>query len=338
MAINKHMARWLGAFVAMLVLAGSLAVPSLAQQPTKVNPTESSVREQQLLDALKQSQGPGISGRVSIPDQQSRNLIVPANKDWREFHQGTLRTVGATAILGMLALLTVFFLIRGRIRISSGWSGQVITRFGGLDRFAHWLTAVSFILLGLTGLNLTFGKSILLPLIGPSAFTSISMLGKLVHNYVSFAFALGLILMFVLWVKDNVPHPRDFVWFAKGGGLVGNEHPPAGRFNAGQKLIFWAVILGGAGIAWSGYMLMFPFQFTDLAGLQFAQMVHGVLAVLLIAVILAHIYIGSLGMEGAFSAMGTGDVDLNWAREHHSIWVENVAGDTGRAPRAVPAE
>ncbi len=335
MAIMKRKTQWLSVIAAVFALA-VFAVPLSAQQPAKVNPTESSVKEQQLLDALRQAQGGSISGRVTIPDQRSAQLIVPGNQDWRAFHQGTLRTVGTAAILGTLALLALFFAIKGRIRIASGWSGKMVTRFGGLDRFAHWLTAVSFILLGLTGLNLTFGKSLLLPLIGASAFTNLSMLGKMVHNYVSFAFALGLILMFVLWVKDNFPHPRDFVWLAKGGGILGKTHPPAGRFNFGQKLIFWAVILGGAGISWSGYLLMFPFQFADLAGMQFAAMVHGLLSVLLIAVILGHIYIGSLGMEGAFSAMGTGEVDLNWAREHHSVWAEKLSSGSGG--RAAPAE
>ncbi len=315
-----------------------------AQQPKTVNPTADSVKEQQLLDALKAGgpNAPGsIGGRVSIPDKQSGKLIQPAGQDWRSFHQGTLRLVGGAAILGMLALVTMFFMTRGRIRISKGFSGQTVVRFGGLDRFAHWLTAISFILLGFSGLNLTFGKSVLLPFIGPEAFSHVALLGKLVHNYVSFAFALGLILMFVLWVKDNFPHPRDIVWLFKGGGIFGSSHPPAGRFNFGQKLIFWSVIVGGAGIAWSGYMLMFPFQFGDVAAMQFAGTVHGLLALILIAIIIAHIYIGSLGMQGAFSAMGSGKVDANWAREHHSVWADKVIGPVrppAAPPRPTPAE
>ncbi|MFM9942380.1 MAG: formate dehydrogenase subunit gamma [Hyphomicrobiaceae bacterium] len=330
-----------------VVMLGCLMMvsPAAAQTgPTTVNPTAESVKEQQLLDALKAG-GPNaptsIGGRVSIPDKQSGKLIQPAGQDWRSFHQGTLRLVGAAAILGMLALITLFFMKRGRIRIGSGFSGQLVVRFGGLDRFAHWLTAVSFILLGLSGLNLTFGKSVLMPFIGPEAFTKVTLAGKLVHNYVSFAFALGLILMFVLWVKDNFPHPRDIVWLVKGGGLVGSAHPPAGRFNLGQKLIFWSVILGGAGIAWSGYLLMFPFQFGDVAAMQFAGSVHGLLGLILIAIIIAHVYIGTLGMQGAFSAMGSGKVDVNWAREHHSVWADKVIGPANQkasAPRPTPAE
>ncbi len=323
--LSQQLSQFGRALAVMLMLCCLGAFDAGAQQPSSVNPTASSVQEKQLLEALKPGGSGTISGRVTIPDQRSGNLIQPAGQDWRNFHEGTLHTVGATAIFGMLSALAVFFLIRGRIRITNGFSGQWVERFGGVDRFAHWLTSVSFILLGLSGMNLTFGKTLLLPIIGASAFTSLTYAGKLIHNYVSFAFALGLVLMFVLWVKDNFPHPRDITWFAKGGGLIGHEHPPAGRFNGGQKLIFWSVILGGAGIAWSGYLLMFPFRFTDLAGMQFAGLLHGVLGLVLVGIIIAHIYIGTLGMEGAFSAMGTGQVDLNWAKEHHSVWVDQVA-------------
>lgn len=339
MAIKTKRHRWLGTMTAILALTALVATSAVAQQPSKVNPTESSVKEQQLLDALKPGAGAGaISGRVSIPDQRSSNLIRPGNQEWRAFHEGTQRTVGAVAIVGTLALLVLFFLVRGRIRVSSGWSGKMVTRFGGLDRFAHWLTAMSFIVLGISGLNLTFGKDLVRPLIGAVAFAELTQLGKFVHNYVSFAFALGLVLMFLFWVKDNFPHPRDIVWIAKGGGLIGKAHPPAGRFNGGQKLIFWAVILGGAGIAWSGYQLMFPFQFGDIAEMQFASMLHGLLALALIAIVIAHIYIGTLGMQGAFSAMGSGEVDLNWAKEHHSVWADKIAKSVKPVANPGPAE
>ena len=326
--------------VSTLAIAGAHA----QGQPTRVNPTADSVNEQRLLEALK----PGnvgtteaVKGRVSIPDKTSGNLIQPAGRDWRELQQ-TVARVGAYAILGMIGLLAIFFLMRGRIRVSSGFSGRLIERFGSIERFAHWLAAVSFIVLGLSGLNLTFGKSLLLPLIGPEAFTTVSQAGKIAHNYVSFAFVLGIVLMFVMWVKDNFPHPRDIVWLAKGGGIIGKAHPPAGRFNFGQKLIFWSVILGGAGLSVTGYILMFPFQFADLAGMQLAGIVHGLIGVVLVAIIIAHIYIGTLGMEGAFDAMGTGKVDVNWAKEHHSVWAEKVEAHATSAleptPRAAPAE
>jgi formate dehydrogenase subunit gamma len=326
--------------VALFVLAhGGVTIAMAQGQPTSVNPTASSVNEQKLLEALKPGVAvPGIAGRVSIPDKSSGKLIQPAGKEFRDLHQSTIPFVGTIAILGMLALLVLFYLVRGKVMISTGLSGLTVTRFGGLDRFAHWLTAVSFVALGLTGLNLTFGKSVVLPLVGPETFTAITQLGKYVHNYVSFAFALGIVLMFVLWVKDNIPHPRDLVWIARGGGLVGSAHPPAARFNFGQKLIFWSVIAGGVALSVSGYVLMFPFRFTDVAGMQLAGVVHALVGVVLVAIIIAHIYIGSIGMQGAFSAMGSGQVDVNWAKEHHSIWADKVlASDKVQRGRGAPS-
>lgn len=321
----------IAAFLAVL-FTGFAAVAQ--ERPASVNPTASSVKEQQLLDALKGvSQGtPAVAGRVTIPDKRSGNLIQPGGQDWRSQHESTVPFVGAVAVLGVLALLIVFYLIRGRIPISGGRSGRTITRFGFFERFTHWMTATAFLLLGFTGLNMTFGKRILLPVIGPDSFAALTQLGKFVHNYVSFAFALGVLLMFLLWVKDNFPHPRDLLWFAKGGGLLG-FHVNAGRFNAGQKVIFWTVVLGGALLSFTGYIMMFPFQFTDLAGQQYYTIIHALVGLIMLAVIFAHIYIGSVGMDGAIEAMGSGEVDLNWAKEHHSIWVDRTLGE-----KSVPAE
>jgi formate dehydrogenase subunit gamma len=226
----------------------------------------------------------------------------------------------------MLAVIVIFYMVRGPIRIEAGPSGRTIERFNGLERFAHWLTASTFIVLGITGLNITFGRELLLPILGPDAFTAWSEFGKVAHNFLSFPFTLGVALMLVIWIKDNLPSRVDAQWLAQGGGLIGRAHPPAKKFNAGQKIIFWSVVLGGAAIAVTGYIMMFPFQFwaTDIHGMQLAIQLHGIIALVLIAIILGHIYIGSLGMEGAFAAMGSGRVDLNWAKEHHSLWVEEM--------------
>lgn len=323
---------------AVALFAGVTSGPIAAQQPTSVNPTASSVKEDQLLKALKPEFGStaAIAGRGSIPDKQSYKLEQPAGRDWENFRATTLANVGAISVLGILGLLCLFYLVRGKVAISAGRSGQTLVRFGGIDRFAHWLTATSFIVLGLSGLNITFGRSVLMPLTGPETFANLTQLGKFAHNYVSFAFALGIVLMFVLWVRDNMPALRDLRWFAQGGGLIGLGHPPAGRFNGGQKLIFWSVVLGGLALSVSGYLMMFPFVFTDVGGQQAAVVVHALTGVVLFGIIIAHIYIGSVGMEGAFEAMGSGKVDVNWAREHHSIWTEEQLGSQGRKP--TPAE
>jgi formate dehydrogenase subunit gamma len=316
-----------GALALLFIVA--LAVPAAAQQPSQTNPTAASVKEEQLLRELGT-----IGGRGTIPDTTSYTIQQPAGRDWQYFHEVTLRWIGAIAILGMLVILIVFYLWRGMVRIESGRSGRTLVRFNAMERFVHWMTAVCFIILAITGLNITFGKPLLLPLIGPEAFTAWSQWGKYAHNYLSFPFTIGVVAIFLMWIGGNIPNRVDVEWLKRGGGLVGHDHPPAHRFNAGQKGIYWIVVLGGLAVAISGYLLMFPFYGTTVTGMQWAQIVHGVVAVLFVAAMLAHIYIGTIGMEGAFEAMGTGDVDVNWAKEHHSLWVEE---ELGREPTTPPA-
>src|SRR5215510_12774683 len=256
-----------------LALIVVVATPVGAQQrnpDSSVNPTASAVKEEQLLQEFQR-----IQGRGTIPDTRSYVIEQPAGRDWRHFHQVTLRWIGAIAIIGILALLVVFYLIRGMVRIESGRSGRVLVRFSAFERFVHWMTATCFILLAISGLNITFGKPLLLPLIGPEAFTTWSQWAKYAHNYLSFPFTIGVFVIFLMWIAWNIPNRVDVEWLKEGGGMVGHKHPPAYRFNAGQKMIYWIVVLGGTAVAVSGYFLMFPFYGTNIADMQLAQIVHG---------------------------------------------------------------
>jgi len=326
---------WLKSLVVLLALAFIASSPAVAQNYNNFNPTKEAVKEEQLLKALKS--GEQLTGRISIPDEKAASLIQPAGQEWRVFHQQKLPIIGGVAILGMLGLLAVFFLVRGRIRIDGGFSGVTITRFASLDRFTHWLTAGCFIVLALSGLNLSFGRMLILPLFGPETFATLTAWGKLAHNYLSFPFMLGIALMFVIWVRDNIPNKLDLEWIKQGGGLFSKgAHPPAKRFNAGQKVVFWIVMAGGVVMSVSGWFLLFPYQAEGgVSELQLWTTVHALLAVLFVAAMLAHAYIGSVGMEGAFDAMGTGEVDLNWAKEHHALWVAEEQAK-GRAPAIPP--
>jgi formate dehydrogenase subunit gamma len=321
-----------------LVALGLCSLPAAAQQPTSVDPTKSAVQEEQLLQQFKT-----IQGRGSIPDIKSYTIEQPAGRDWRHFHEVTLRWIGAIAILGVLAVLVIFYLSRGMVRIESGRSGRTVVRFNAGERFVHWMTATCFIILALSGLNITFGKPLLLPLLSPEAFTAWSEWAKYAHNYLSFPFTLGVILIFFMWIAGNIPNRVDVEWLKRGGGIVGHDHPPAHRFNAGQKLIYWIVVLGGSAVAVSGYILIFPFYGTTIETMQNAAMIHGIIAMLFVAAMIGHIYIGTIGMEGAFEAMGEGTVDINWAREHHELWLEEVNARAGAAgsrqqPVATPGE
>jgi formate dehydrogenase subunit gamma len=335
--LSNHFRLVIGALA--LMLAVTVSAPVMAQQqPSSVNPTASSVKEKDLLEQMKI-----ISGRGTIPDVKSYNIEQPAGRDWRQFHNVTLQWTGAIAILGILVVLVLFYLVRGMVRIESGRSGRTLVRFNAFERFVHWLTATCFIILAVTGLNITFGRSLLLPLMGGEAFSTWSLWAKYAHNYLSFPFTLGVIVIFLMWIAGNIPNSVDVDWLKRGGGIVGHDHPPAYRFNAGQKMIYWIVVIGGAAIAASGYALMFPFYLSGIEGMQGAQMIHSIVAVLFVAAMLAHIYIGTIGMEGAFEAMGSGTVDANWAKEHHSLWVEaenarTGPNETGRQPAATPAE
>lgn len=342
---------------AAVTLAGAAVVsPALAQSagtaPAADGPTGGTVpgnvlgnqADADLWRAIRQ----GERGSVSIPNAQAGVLIQSEGDNWRAVRNGPLTVYGAWLMLGIVIVLALFFALRGRIRIDAGPSGTTIERFNMLERTAHWITATSFIVLALTGLNILYGRHVLLPILGPDIFAAITLWGKYAHNFLAFAFMVGVVMIFFLWVRHNIPNKMDLKWLAVGGGLFKKGvHPPAGKFNAGQKLIFWSVVLGGISISLSGLALLFPFEFdlfsktfaflnifgfdlpTNLAPIQemqLSQLWHGIVALVLIAIIIGHIYIGSLGMEGAFEAMGSGQVDLNWAKEHHASWVDEVRG------------
>lgn len=288
----------------------------------------------------------------------AKTLIQDGGMWWLQFREGPLLKIAIYLLGGTLLLLTLFYFIRGRIRIDGEKTGRTITRFKAFERFGHWLLASSFILLGITGLLSLFGRKVLIPAFGHEAFSALANLSKWIHNNISWAFMVALIIIFVVWVVHNLPDKTDLQWLAKGGGIFGGGHPPAKKFNAGQKLIFWAVIVLGTSISLSGLSLLFPFEFNlfghtfstlngwgapgwfGLADLpyplapqeemQYAQLWHAIVSIILTAIIFAHIYLGSVGMEGAFDAMAKGEVEEQWAREHHSIWAQRVIDDETR--------
>ncbi len=290
----------------------------------------------------------GDAGRVSGPNAQAGVMIQSEGDLWRSMRNGPLSTYGIWVLAGMVALLALFFLLRGRIKIEGGESGHRLIRFNGFERAVHWLTASTFVVLAITGLNLLYGRYFMPYIVGPEIFAWLTIAGKYAHNYLAFGFMIGIACMFVIWLADNIPTHHDLIWLLKGGGiLMKGVHPPSKKFNAGQKLIFWLVILGGASLSFSGLALMFPFQLppmfagtfalvnewfgtalptvlTPIQEQQYAQLWHAIVGIIMTAIIFGHIYIGTIGMEGAFDAMGEGDVDYNWAREHHNLWVRDL--------------
>ncbi len=307
----------------------------------------------------------GADVTVSARGPASEIVIQDGGMRWLEWRKGPLREWGGWLLAGIVGLLALFLLLRGPIRIDGGRTGETILRFNALERFGHWLLAGSFILLAISGLITLFGRPLLIPLLGKDAFAPVALASKWIHNNVAWAFMLALVWVFVFWIVHNIPNRADLVWLAKGGGLfMRGSHPPARKFNAGQKIIFWMVVVLGLSISASGLSLLFPFEMPMFAKtfdilnalglpqavgmgelpielspheeMQYAQLWHSVVAFVFIAIIVAHIYLGSIGMEGAFDAMESGEVDRQWAREHHSLWFEEETGEPAHPAREAP--
>lgn len=293
-----------------------------------------------------------IDPRIQSPGPANEVMIQDAGMPWYQLREGPIITYGGGAILGFLALLVVFYFVRGKIMIDGGPAGTTIQRFKAIERFGHWLLAGSFIALGITGLLTLMGRSFLIPVIGHDAFATIAAGSKWVHNNIAWSFMLGLVMTFVMWIAHNIPNKLDWQWLKAGGGIFTKGHPSAKKFNAGQKIIFWTVMVLGASVSLSGLSLLFPFHmpmFADTFGIinsiigtsfpteltpheemQYANIWHSIVAFVMMLAIIAHIYIGSVGMEGAFDAMGNGQVDLEWARQHHDLWVAEVEAKQGK--------
>ncbi|MSU90283.1 formate dehydrogenase subunit gamma [Rhodobacteraceae bacterium 2CG4] len=270
-----------------------------------------------------------IIGISSLPYANAALFERPFARDWRLGLADVVTHVGAFAILGFSFLLALVLAVRGRVPIAKGRTDRTVKRFGLLERANHWLTAVSFIMLALTGITIAYGRTLILPF-GEELLGSLGWLATWGHAMFFPPFALGLTAMILLWTVRNLPSRLDIEWLRRAGGFFSDDpdNPPARKFNAGQKLVYWSAVIGGLLMIATGIFLMFPFWFADLQTMSWIMLTHALIAVFLIAIFIGHIYIGTVGMQGAFWAMWTGDVDRNWAEEHHELWMHEL--DKGR--------
>lgn len=288
----------------------------------------------------------GGEATTVVQGPQAGYAIQSSGEAWRQFRNGELAQWGWWGLAGITALCLIYYLFFGPVRIEGGRSGRVIERFKLSERTGHWITAIAFLALAVTGVNMLYGRDLLMPIMGKESFAVMAQGGKWVHFITAFIFMIGLLWITLKWIRANIPDWTDIVWLAKGGGFLTGTHPPAKKFNAGQKIIFWLVLLGGISTSLSGIALLIPFEFamfsktfavvndvfgtdlrTNLSGIeemQLHQVWHAMVGLFLMAVMVAHIYIGTIGMEGGFEAMGSGKVDLNWAKEHHGLWVKRL--------------
>ena len=250
-------------------------------------------------------------------------LIQSGGETWRQRRNNQLIPIGGAIFAGVLGLCILFYLWKGTIKLRTAETGRKLRRFTGLERSVHWTVAISFSILAVSGLVMLFGKQVLLPVIGYQLFAWLTIVLKNLHNFIGPVFALAIIVMFFTFLKHNWPKLHDFTWLAKGGGLTSGAHIPSDKFNAGEKVWFWfGVLVFGVIASASGLVLDFPNFSQTRADMQLANVVHVVSTVLMMSMALGHIYMGTLGMKGAFGAMKTGYVDEAWAKEHHEYWYD----------------
>jgi formate dehydrogenase subunit gamma len=302
-------------------------------QPGNMAPTfrivNSGVRNYSSLPALEA--GVLIQAKTQFPGQAK---ALSAGEAWRQYRNGPLTNIGGWLLLITLAAIVAVYILRGEIKLKAPLSGRLIERFTPGERALHWSMALSFLTLAVSGIIMLFGKYILLPVFGLTLFSWLALFCKNIHNFVGPVFTLSAILFFIRFVKDNFPDSSDVHWVVTFGGLLSKQHVNNGRFNAGEKIIFWGVVVVlGLILSASGLVLnmLFPVVEYSRANMQLANVVHLTAAMLAASAIIGHIYLGTIGMEGAYAAMRTGYVDDVWAKEHHNLWYAQV--ESGKIPR-----
>ena len=268
---------------------------------------------------------------ATIPGVDTNRLIQGAGREWRAFRNGPLTQIGGWLIVLALAAVTLLYLVKGPIRLHGAPTGRLIERFNAVERASHWVMAVSFVFLALTGIIIFWGKHLILPWLGYAGFSWLTIVSKNIHNFVGPLFIFSLVVMFLLYVRDNLMDSRDFAWLRRFGGMFSKEEIPSGRFNGGEKVWFWiGIVLLGAIVSVTGLILDFPNWNQGRELMQQANVIHAIAAVIFVSMSLGHIYLGTVGVEGAYRGMRDGYVDETWAREHHALWYEEVKA--GRRP------
>jgi len=315
--------------LSLLTSGALLPLPALAESSqdagfegekpaTVVNPAA------ELWNKVRQREWPGFAGSTQIGQMNAGELVNPSGEQWRLFRRDELIPIGGWLLLAALGAVLLLALIRPSVPLPGGESGQRLWRFNALRRVTHWVMAISMLVLGITGLVIFAGRYLLLPWLGKESFGALAALTQQIHELSGPLFAAALLTFFVLFVARNLPTAVDLKWLLRLGGLVGGEHPPAGFFNAGEKILFWMVVLLGMLLSASGLALLFAHLVQDRALLQLLVIVHGISALLLIATVSGHIYM-ALAVRGTLRAMRDGYVDANWARSHHPLWFEEQA-------------
>lgn len=270
----------------------------------------------------------GDPGYSSVKGSGSDVLISGEGQNWRALRNGPISTYGPWTLAAIAAALALMYFVFGPMRLHKTESSDYVLRWNGAERFVHWLVTVLFIILAITGLSLLFGRAVLMPLLGPEGFAAYASLAMVSHNYLGPLFFVSLLVMVLMYVKDNIPNGSDVKWLLRGGGMFGGGEPHADRTNGGEKLWFWIIaIVGLVGVGVSGLLLDFPNFGQARDTLQQASLIHGALAILWVAISLGHIYLATIGSPGALRGMTRGYVSKEWMQQHHDLWYEKKKGE-----------
>lgn len=317
------------------------AVPTASAAPAISTPPQTQVQARNGVDGSPPHNAAptwrevrsGAAGFTTVKGVESGVLVSSQGNTWRAIRNGLITPYGGAVLLVVAAAIAMFYRVRGTIRLHRPRTGRRMKRFSTAERAAHWLVAITFICLAATGIVLLFGKHIFLWLLGYTLFSWLGWLSKNVHVVAGFCFIVGVVLLFAMFWRDNLWHRSDAIWIRKAGGLASDEHIPSRRFNFGEKAWFWVGLTGfGLIMILSGLALTFPNYFETRAAMQYAEIIHATSACLVIALSFGHIYMGTVGMEGAYEAMRTGEVDEAWAQEHHELWYEEEIAKRGGGP------
>jgi formate dehydrogenase subunit gamma len=260
-------------------------------------------------------------------------MYTTAGEAWRQVRNNWIIPYGGSLLIIATLAVALFYFAKGSIGLHAAETGRKIERFTYFERAAHWTNAIAFVVLAVSGIVMAFGKFFLLPILGGTLFGWLAYAMKNLHNFAGPLFAVSLLVVILTFIKDNLPSKDDLVWLAKGGGLFSGAHVPSHRFNAGEKILFWAgVFVLGLIVVASGLVLnmLVPGLAYTRGEMQIAHMIHASAAALMMAAFIGHIYMGTLGMKGAYAAMKTGYVDETWAKEHHELWYDDIKA--GRIP------
>ena len=291
--------------------------------------------------------GQGITGVSSLPKSEAPeagNLIQPfvqypgsrltnAGEAWRQVRNNWLIPYGGALLVIVILAIGIFYFTKGMIKNHAPDTGRKIERFTPFERAAHWSNAIAFVILAVSGVVMAFGKFFLLPVMGGTLFGWLTYVLKNMHNFAGPLFAVSLVIVFLTFLRDNWPQKGDMNWLLKGGGLLSGAEPASNRFNAGEKVVFWGgVFFLGLVVVSSGFVLdkLLPGLVYERSTMQIAHMIHAVATVLMMAMFIGHIYLGTIGMQDAYKGMRTGYVDETWAKEHHEFWHDDVK--TGKIP------